>query len=80
MPWGNLSPSTAATEVCVPWSPCSETREATTRSSLTTATTEQPCLLRLEEARAQQRTPITAKNKNKKKNLLMCTLNQQVVD
>jgi len=37
-----LHPSTTTTEAHVLWSPCSPTREATTISSLHTATREQP--------------------------------------
>ena len=53
------------------WSPCSTRREATTMRSPHTATKSSPGSPQLEKARAQQRRPNTAKNKLKKKKIIL---------
>ena len=51
------SPGVAASEACLPWSPCSKTKEATTVKSCSTSRNSSPCSL-------QQQRPSTAENKS----------------
>ena len=44
-----LSPRAATTEACIPWSPCSTTREATSTRSLGTVTKDEPLLAATKE-------------------------------
>ena len=58
-----LSPCATTTEAHVPRAHATQQRQATTMRSLRTAMKSSPCSLQLEKARAQQRSPNTAKNK-----------------
>ena len=64
---GQLSPCATTTEACMPWSPCSRTREATTVRSPRTATGEQPPLSATRESPwAASKTQHSQKERKKK--------------
>ena len=62
-----LSPRATTTEACTPRARAPQQREATAVRSPRTAMKSSPCSPQLEKARAQQRTPNAAKNKQTNK-------------